>query len=212
MARSRFSTKHLLSIIAIGGLLVLTACGLKEQPIPTPTPTPTSQPVVMATMTPAPTATEVPTSTSEPPTETPPAIDTATPTTAATNTPIPAPAATITPTATAVLLMQVSEARVIYYDGEFVDGVEKYQPGVQPWMDLLVRVDDNWYGPERAEDDIQAIPLTDGYRWETDGNFSSLPNGEAWWTGPDTEGTARLIGPDGSEIHTLQLKIEFDGV
>jgi len=106
--------------------------------------------------------------------------------------------------------MQVQEAKVIYHDAVDIDGVGKYKEGVYVWMDLLVRLDDNWYGPERQADDISALPLPDGYRWEMDGDFSLLPNGEVWWTGPGIEGTARLINPEGSEIHTLELKIEFE--
>jgi hypothetical protein len=105
--------------------------------------------------------------------------------------------------------MQVSEAVVVYHDAQIIDGVATYEPGVPPWLDLLVQLDGNWYGPERYEDDITAAPLPDGYRWETDDSFSSLPNGEAWWDGPGVEGKARLIGPDGNELHTLQLEIGF---
>ena len=105
--------------------------------------------------------------------------------------------------------MEVSEARIIYHDGEVLNEVGRYKSGVQPWIDLLVRVGDTWYGPERLEDDIDAIPLPDGYRWEVEGGFASFPNGEAWWTAPGVEGKARLIGPDGNVLYTLELEVEF---
>jgi hypothetical protein len=197
-------------IAVIGSVLLLTACGAQEQQT---TPTATLQP--LATMTPVPTATAVPTltNTPEPATDTPTAAATPTPTPVPTDTPAPVPTAppADTPTVTPVPLIQVSDARVIYHDAEkIIDNIATYEPGVEPWMDLLVRLDDNWYGPERNEDDINAAPLPDGYRWETQGSFSSLPNGEVWWTAPGVEGKARLIGPDGSELVTLELKIDLD--
>jgi hypothetical protein len=110
---------------------------------------------------------------------------------------------------TPVPSIQVSEAQIIYHDGQYENGVGKYQSGVSPWLDLLVRSEDTWYGPERQEDEIAAVPLPDGYGWEASGGFASLPNGEAWWTGPDVAGTASLIGPDGNELYTLELRVEF---
>ena len=105
--------------------------------------------------------------------------------------------------------MEVSEARVIYHDAKLVDNVGKYKSGVEPWIDLLVRMGDNWYGPERQVDDIEASPLPEGYRWETEGSFSSMPNGEAWWTAPGVRGKAILIGPDGGVLYSVDLMIDF---
>jgi hypothetical protein len=199
------------TFIVIASLLLLTACGGAQEE---PTPTSTLQPptIAMTTMTPVPTATAVPTNTPEPPTDTPAATatNTAIPPEPPTATPvIPTATSTITPTATAVPLMQVGEAKVIYHDADVVEGMGRYKSGIEPWIDLLVRLGDNWYGPERQEDDINALPLPDGYRWETEGSFSSLPTGEVWWTGSGVEGNARLIGPDGNELYTLHLKVEF---
>lgn len=199
-----------LKVIAlIASLLLITACGAKKQK-QEPTPTATLPPV--ATMTPVPTATAVPTETNTPeppPTDTPTTVATAVPTSTPTDTPPPPPPPTETPTVTPVPLMEVSEARVIYHDGEALNDLGRYESGVQPWLDLLVRMGDNWYGPERQEDDIEASPLPEGYRWETEGSFSSMPTGEAWWTGPGIQGKARLIGPDDSVLYTLTLMIEF---
>lgn len=199
----------MLKVVAlIASLFLVTACGASEEE-----PTPTVALPPMATTTSTPTATTAPTSTStntpEAATDTPAATATAVPTETPADTPVPAPPPTDTPTVTPVPLLQASETKVIYHDAEAIDGVQRYQTGIQPWLDLLVRLDDTWYGPERYEDDINATPLPEGYGWEVDGGFSSLPNGEAWWVGPSTEGNARLIGPDGSEVLTLQLKIEF---
>jgi hypothetical protein len=198
---------RLIATAIIAGLLFVTACGVQGEP----TPTATLPPVAIATATPVPSATQpAPTDTPEPPTATPTATNTATPTTTATSAPPPTAPPTSTLTVTPVPLMQASEARVIYHGAEVVEGKGRYRSGVEPWMDLLVRLEDGqWYGPERQEDDIEALPLPDGYGWETGGNFSSLPNGEAWWTGPGLVGEARLIGPDGSQIYTLQLRVEF---
>jgi hypothetical protein len=192
----------------IAAVLLVTACGVQGEP----TPTPTLPPVAIATATPLPTATQPPpTDTPKPPTATPTATNTAAPTATATSAPPPPPAPpTSTPTVTPVPLMQASEAKVIYHGAEVVEGIGRYRSGVEPWMDLLVRLEDGqWYGPERQEDDIEALPLPDGYGWEAAGNFSTLPDGEAWWTGPGLVGEARLIGPDGSQIYVLQLKVEF---
>jgi hypothetical protein len=105
--------------------------------------------------------------------------------------------------------LEVSEGRVIYHDAQLLDNVGKYDPSVEPWIDLLVRVGDTWYGPERQVDDIEARPLPEGYRWETEGSFTTLPNGEAWWTAPGVKGRALLIGPDGGVLFTLELQIDF---
>jgi hypothetical protein len=110
---------------------------------------------------------------------------------------------------TPVPLTEVSEARVIYHDAKVLDNVGKYKSSVEPWIDLLFRMGDNWYGPERQVDDIEASPLPEGYHWETEGSFSSMPNGEAWWTAPGVRGKAILIGPDGGVLYTVELMIDF---
>jgi hypothetical protein len=107
---------------------------------------------------------------------------------------------------------RVLEARVIYHDGHNQAGVGIYDGGVLPWMDLLVRLGEDWYGPEREPDDgINALPLPPRYRWEAEGGFGILPNGEAWWTKLATEGTARLIEPTGKVILELPLRVIFRG-
>jgi hypothetical protein len=90
-----------------------------------------------------------------------------------------------------------------------IQGLTKYPTGTQPWLDLLIRSGETWYGPERNADDVTAQPLPEGYRWEVEGSFATLPDGEAWWTGPSFEGQAKLIGPDGGELYRLDLRVEF---
>jgi hypothetical protein len=114
-----------------------------------------------------------------------------------------------------VPLLTASQGRVIYHDARVVAGVAQYPAGAQPWLDLLVQLDGNWYGPERYADDITALPLPHGYRWEVEArpghqdSFAVLPDGQAWWTGPDIHGHVRLLAPDGSKIYELYLLIEF---
>jgi hypothetical protein len=106
--------------------------------------------------------------------------------------------------------LTAGEAR--YHDAETMDeaGVPLYREGVLPWLDLLVRLeDDRWYGPARTADGLQVLPLPQRYRWETRGGFSSLPNGEAWWNKTSPEGEAILYGPDNTELQRLQLKVEI---
>lgn len=196
------------AIIVIACLLLVAACGAQEEAKEPPTPSPTLKPV--ATMTPMPTATTAPTNTPELPTNTPAATATPLPPTETpTGAPEPTPLPTDTPTVTPVLIVQVGEGKVIYHDAQLVDGLARYETGVPPWLDLLVQLDGSWYGPERNEDDIEAAPLPEGYRWETSGSFSTLPNGEAWWEGPGVEGEASLIDPEGNQLVTLQLKVDF---
>jgi hypothetical protein len=76
-------------------------------------------------------------------------------------------------------------------------------------MDLLVQMGGTWYGPERQEDDISVAPLPEGYYWTVTNSFATMLNGEAWWTGPGVSGEATLIGPDGSVVVRLPLRIEF---
>jgi hypothetical protein len=207
----QFNFTVLKAIVVVASLLVITACGFRGRQ-EEPTPTPTLPPV--ATVTPVPTATTAPTETNtpEPPADTPTTAATLVPTSGPTDTPIPPtppPPPTEVPTETPVPLIEVSEARVIYHDAKVLDNVGKYESSVEPWIDLLVRMGDNWYGPERQVDDIEASPLPEGYRWETEGSFSSTPNGEVWWTAPGVKGKAILTGPDGGVLYTLELQIDF---
>jgi hypothetical protein len=102
------------------------------------------------------------------------------------------------------------DTRVVYHNGFSQDGIGVYEEGAFPWLDLLVQLGGAWYGPEREPGDgIQAAPLPDGYRWQTAGSFGSLPNGEAWWAESNTEGIARLIGPTGTILVELPLRIMF---
>ncbi len=106
--------------------------------------------------------------------------------------------------------LDIVETRIIYHDTRFDAEQGQYEPGVIPWLDLLVRSGDNWYGPEREPDDgLEALPLPAGYRWEVGDGFSSLPNGEAWWIGPATDGTAKLINSDNEVVIELQLQVQF---
>ncbi len=170
-----------------------------QTPSPTPTatrtarPTPTTIPSPSRTVEPTPTSTPTPSPTaSQTPTVTPPP----------TLTPVP-------PTATAVLIV-AAETRVIYHDGTEQDGVGFYEAGAVPWLDLLVRSGDTWYGPERQPDDgINALPLPAGYAWRAHGGFDTLPNGEAWWTGPANEGRAWLSTAGGITVAELTLRVEF---
>jgi len=85
-----------------------------------------------------------------------------------------------------------------------------YHESTVPWVDLLVRLDDGlWYGPERNADDIEALPLPDGYAWECTGGFGCLPNGELWWNGLGTESTTVLRDADGVEVHRPLLRLEI---
>jgi hypothetical protein len=207
----RFTALKVVAVIA--SLSLVTACGPFGKRAPTPTatlpPVPTATPIPTAT--PAPTETNTPL----PPTATPTVIAAVIPTSIPTDTPPPPPpppppTPTETPTLTPLPPMEVDEARVIYHDAEVIyNDVAKYKSEIQPWLDLLVRMGDNWYGPERQVDDITAAPLPEGYRWETEGSFSSMPTGEAWWTAPGIQGRAILIGPDGGVLYTLELRLEF---
>jgi hypothetical protein len=204
--------------IIIAPLLILVACNPFAGSEPTEPPVVAESTVAPTETVPAPTNTPVPaTNTPVPATETPVPAPTATPAPTEPSTPAPqptSPPATNTPipspTATPAPQLDVVEVEVIYHDTRFdaEDGI--YDPGVTPWMDLLVRSDDSWYGPERAPDDgLEALPLPAGYRWEVTGGFSSLPNGEAWWVGPATDGTARLIDSTGEAVIEVQLQVQF---
>ena len=85
-----------------------------------------------------------------------------------------------------------------------------YERGTLPWLDLLVQLGGTWYGPEREPaDGIDAVPLPEAYHWETEGAFACLRNGEAWWAESGTEGIARLIGPDGTLLVSVPLRVTF---
>jgi hypothetical protein len=106
--------------------------------------------------------------------------------------------------------MPVADARVIYHNGFSQDGIGVYERGAFPWLDLLVQLGGTWYGPEREPDDgIQALPLPEGFRWEVEGGFGTLPNGEAWWAESGTSGTARLVDVNGAVVIELPLQVVF---
>jgi hypothetical protein len=207
--------KATIILAVIGSLLLLTACDETEQSVSTQPPTT----VPTATLPPTPSLTKpAPTATPMPPTPTPSPAATDTPTPLPTDTPAPTatftpiPPTVVLPTATPVPSTQVTDARVIYHDASCVGGICRYPKGAFPWMDLLVRLGDTWCGPEREpNDDIDAQPLPETYHWEASGGFGTLPNGEAWWAKPSTEGTARLIGPNGELLVELPLRIAFRG-
>jgi hypothetical protein len=106
----------------------------------------------------------------------------------------------------------VTDVQVIYHDGYYDDGAGRYEEGVFPWMDLLAKLGDSWYGPERApSDDMDAQPLLDGLHWECEGGFGCHPNGEAWWTESSNQGIARLIGPSDEVLIEVPLNVAFQG-
>jgi hypothetical protein len=51
--------------------------------------------------------------------------------------------------------------------------------------------------------------LPEGFRWEAEGGFGTLPNGEAWWAESGTTGTARLVDTSGAVLVELPLQITF---
>src|SRR3989304_638524 len=79
----------------------------------------------------------------------PTATATVAPTPVPTDTPVPTvpPRPSDAPAAMPVPLLQASQGRVIYHDARVVAGVAQYPAGAQPWLDLLVQLDGNWYGP-----------------------------------------------------------------
>jgi hypothetical protein len=104
----------------------------------------------------------------------------------------------------------ITDTKVVYHDGYYHDGAGRYEEGVFPWMDLLAKLGDTWYGPERDPlDDIDAQPLPDGVHWECEGGFGCHPNGEAWWLEISNEGIARLIGPSGEVMIEVPLIVVF---
>jgi hypothetical protein len=106
------------------------------------------------------------------------------------------------------------EVSVVYHDVSAYSpgGTHVYDPGVLPWLDLLVRLDDEWYGPERqVGDEIGAYPLDQAgaFRWEASGAFSTLPNGEAWWNESGNQGIVTLYDPDHKSVYSVALEIRF---
>ena len=142
-------------VVVIATLWLTTGCGVQEaqlEPTSTPNLAPIATQTPVPTDTPVPSPTAAPTSTPAVPTEISATTATAVPTAGPSDTPVPAPLITDTPTLTPVVTIQVSQAQVIFHDGQDVGGVGRYQSGISPWLDLLVRSDDTWYGPERQED------------------------------------------------------------
>jgi len=171
----------------------MTPVSPEHRPSMTPTSDATSTSPPTRELSPTPeAAAERPTATPRPPTETP------------THTPKPP---LHSPTVVSVI-----DTRVVYHDGFSQAGFGVYEHGTLPWLDLLVQLGGTWYGPEReAGDDVNAVPLPDGYRWETEGGFGCLWNGEAWWKESGTEGVARLIGPDDRQLVEVPLQVTFRG-
>ena len=56
--------------------------------------------------------------------------------------------------------VQAGDTMVIYHGGVQQDGVAVYDEGILPWIDLLVRLDNTWHGPEREpDDDITSLSI-----------------------------------------------------
>lgn len=86
--------------------------------------------------------------------------------------------------------------------------VAEYDSGIEPRMDLLVQLEDGkWYGPERCDDEIDALRLPSNFSWQTSGDFQSLATGEAWWEGPSVSGDATLTYPGGAVQLGLRVEI-----
>lgn len=138
-------------------------------------------------------------------------VETAPPAVNITDTPIPSPTPTVFNTSIPTPIV-VAEWRVIYHDSEMKNGVPTYNVREIPWIDLLVKLGDLWYGPERQfNDDIEALALPSGYYWKAEGGFACKPDGEAWWTEQFNDGLARLYGPDGQVLLEVPLKVKFEG-
>lgn len=172
-------------------------------PVPTdtaeiPTRLPSSTPTAPLAL-PTATSEEEPTPTSVPPSEQP----SSEPSTEV-------PTATFTAESPTETPVRATDARVIYHNGFSQDGIGVYERGGFPWLDLLVRLGETWYGPEREPDDgFQAVPLPEAFRWEVEGGFGTLPNGEAWWAESGTTGVARLLDTGGEVLVELPLQIIF---
>ena len=86
-----------------------------------------------------------------------------------------------------------------------------YNPGVTPWMDLLVQMNGQWYGPNRDPSyNLTPQPLPPEYPWQVTQGFGALPNGEAWWTGPETSATATLYGPNGAVVTSVPFQLQLE--
>jgi hypothetical protein len=130
----------------------------------------------------------------------------------------PVPIATLPPTllvpSVAPISVVVTDSKVIYHGGIEENGTWVYYTDsenyVDPWLDLLVKLGDIWYGPERQlNDSINALALPPEYHWECERGFACKTGGEAWWTGQWNDGMARLFGPNGMKILELSLKVVF---
>ncbi len=164
-----------------------------EAPAPVEVP-PTATPI------PPPPAAPTPTATLLPP---PPAIPTATL--------LPPPPAI--PTAAPIVQTSGVETKVIYHDGDFQNGVGTYPSNILPWLDLLVKLNGVWYGPEREPGDgINAVPLPGGLHWEATGGFAANPNGEAWWDGPEFVGVGLLYNVTTGLTIEVPLEVGFFSV
>ena len=123
--------------IITGTLLILAACG---GPGPTPGPQPLTTMVMAIPFTPpaTPHATPtepLPTDTIEPPTR--PPLPTSTPSPFPSLSPSPTFTPRPIPPSATAKPPQASEARVIYHNGFYLDGVGHYEQGSFPWLDLL---------------------------------------------------------------------------
>jgi hypothetical protein len=177
-------------------LLVLTAC---DKLIPPGQIQPSA--TTPATKASASSTAPVPSATTKPPTDTPPP--------APNNTPTHTLAPTVPPTVAPTPIV-VSDSKVIYQGAVIQNGIATYKEGTVPQLDLLVKLGDTWYGPERVPNDgIDALALPSGFHWQVEGGFGCNPTGEAWWTQAFDTGTARLLGPDGQLLVTLPLKVHF---
>ena len=137
-----------------------------------------------------------------------------------TPTPTPTPTDTPTPKPPTPTVAVVQDWSVIYHDAKsFCMDWGRYDQGVTPWMDVLVKLADTWYGPDRYQgDSVEPLPLPEWYNWVCSGSFGCLSNGEAWLaaggqksppvcTEKEYTGKAKLYGPDGRFVIELSLRV-----
>jgi hypothetical protein len=137
-----------------------------------------------------------------------------------TATPTPVPPDTPTPLPPTPTVAVVTDWSVIYHDAvTFCMDSGTYNPGITPWMDVLVRLGETWYGPDRYSGDaVQPLPLPEDYSWVCTGAFSCLRNGEAWLSGSGEKappacsetvytGKAQLFGPGGGFVKEIELRV-----
>ena len=187
----------LLAIMVLG----ILACNLSQVSFSTSSPT-QPQPVLPThPATQAPTVFSPPTATLLPPTQVP--------ATSTQQLSLSTATTVLNPTATPIM---VTGYRVIYHEGEERNGVGYYKVGKIPWLDLLVQLNGQWYGPERQlTDDIQPAPLLFGFFWSITGGFMGDTKGKAWWTETINDGKAVLYSPDGIILLEVPLKVVFEG-